>query len=106
MSSFVKRPQPPTVEIGIKRNKKNLEVLVEVKGTLADRYKSMIVDHIREEIRKSLKRFKGKIFRCTTYTEHLEMQLVFSNSKKAKKWLKHTYKTKLLDGKAWRERLF
>lgn len=106
MLSFVRRPVPPTVEIKIEREKQNLEVLVEVEGSLADKYKSMIVDQIREEIRSSLKRFKGKIICCTTYVDRLEMQIVFLNCKKAKKWLKHTCETKLLDGKEWKERIF
>lgn len=107
MFSFVKRPIPPTVEIEIKRNEeKNLEVFVKVKGSLEKSHKSAIVDHIREEIRKSLKRFAGQIFDCTTYTDHLEMQIVFTKSKKAKKWLRHAHETELLNGKAWEERFF
>lgn len=107
MFSFVRRPIPPTVEIKIKRNEeKNLEVFVKVKGSLGDRHKSAIVGHIREEIRRSLKRFAGQIFDSTTYTDHLEMQIAFTKSKKAKKWLRHASEIELLNGKAWEEHFF
>lgn len=105
MISFVRRPIPTTVEIEVKRNEeKNLEVFLKVEGSLKAKQKSAIVDYIREEIRKSLKRFAGQIFYCTTYTDHLEMQIIFRKSKKEKKWLRHAHETKLLNGKAWGER--
>lgn len=108
MFSFVKRPEPPTIKIKIKRNEeKNLDVFVKVEGSLKPIQKSTIVDHIREEIRRSLKNFAGgSIYYSATYTERLEMQLVFLNSKKAKKWLRSTCETGLLDGKSWEERFF
>ncbi len=107
MFSFAQRSIPPTVEIKIESNEeKKLEVFLEVKGSLKDSHKSAIVDYIREEIRKSLKKFVGRIFECATYKDHLEMQIVFTNSKKAKEWLSHMYETKLLDGKSWEERFF